>query len=106
MGRSVSGQLGRSIKYRMTAKRITFSMRPIIHEYRGKSWEYGQYLRKGTSPSIGAYSPRIDKRVPFGIHPGVSRTKYWTPWQQQFKYVTRLLTNSSVRMAVRQINRS
>lgn len=106
MGKGVSGQLGDSIKYSITMDRITFSMRPIIHEYRGKSWEYGHYLRKGTSPSMGAYSPRIDKRVPFGTHPGVSRTKYWVPWQQQFKSITRLLTNNKVRLVVRQISRS
>lgn len=48
------------------------------------TWEYGKFLRKGTNPSFGKYNRFFDRRMNYGMHPGVSKD-YWIRWMEIFR---------------------
>ena len=54
--------------------------------------DYAKFMNQGTAPSLGAYIPRLGRRIRTGIHPGVRGTRYLekTGVQMQRETNTRL----------------
>jgi len=85
-GLATTGQLKNAIdgEYGEDGKAIRVNMY-VNAVYRPGDWNHFNYANAqidGTSPSRGAYSYELDRRVKFGTHPGVNNLNYYVPFKR------------------------
>lgn len=118
--RQTSGQLGRACRVNVSSGgRISISMAKLTQwTSQKKKWmgaDYGEFLRKGIRPSLGAYDPPSGKRMILsdddgmvywacGVHPGFTNEK-WLRFMDEFKTQYKTVVVMNMRKAILEVMR-
>lgn len=94
-----TGQLGNASMVTFMDGRFRVIMKPMMDLETGR--EYGKAIRRGISPGVGAYDPKLGKRKHTGYFPGVSKSKFWDPWMREFRPAFKQIVHEEVRLATR-----
>ena len=94
-----TGQLGNASMVTFTGGKFRVIMKPMIDLETGR--EYSRAIKRGISPGVGAYDPKLGKRKHTGFYPGVSTSKFWNPWMREFRPAFKQIVREEVRLATK-----